>query len=264
MTAKTMTASEARELLLRKETENAEFLESIDWNTRAKVDMKFYTVDGALIITDTFREKEFTTIIPVCDTMDLTSVCTWAAENRGNSHISISVGGWSEADKASAKELLAETHTFDRTAKNYRYTREGTPSIDRHIRPLTTEDKEAFLRMEFVKETNRPSQEILFDHYLVSKYDEGTILGYFEDGDLLGYLPYFRVSGDNFENDYIWVAPSKRNQGIGGKLTDAFVAAVLESRGVPLWSDPKTDISAHLAETHGFTPLNEIMRFTAK
>jgi len=259
-----LTFDEAKEILLKNEAENAEDIDNLNFHARNNTDVHYYSAYGALIITGSFRGETFTDIIPTDNTFDVAGLCSWLTDNRKGTGIDINIQHLSEAQRTAVTGLLANTHSLDYSTKCYLFTAQTTPSVDEHIRPLTADDKEVFCTMEFTKEPNRPPQEILFDHFIVSKREEGEILAYFEDGKILGYLPYYRASSNYFENDYIWTAPSRRKEGIAGKLTDAYVNAVLNAGGCPMWSDPKTEISAHIAESHGFTIIRETMCYKAK
>ena len=261
---KKLTIAEVRELLLRNEAENAEYIDEIGWHERNNVDAEYYLMDGVAVLAVSFRGAETTDLIPAEENFDILSACRWAVENRGNTAISICAQHLDETCKKAAEEILAATHTFTKTTVCYRYTSCELPGTDAQISHLTLDDKEAFVHMEFTKEPNRPTQEILFNHYLVEEREEGGILTYREKDVILGYLAYYRVSGKQYATDYIWVAPSRRKEGIGGKLTDAYIALVLQAGNVPTWSNPATEISANLAKTHGFEPFLETMRFQAK
>ncbi len=259
-----LTFDEAKETLLKNEAENAEHIDNLNFHARNNIDAHYYSAYGALIITESFRGKTFTDIIPTENSFDVAGICGWLTDNRKEDRIGISVQHLSESQRTAVTELLADTHSPDSSTKCYLFTAQTTPSADEHIRPLTADDKEAFCTMEFTKEPNRPPQEILFDHYIIAKREEGEILAYFEDGKILGYLPYYKASDNYFDTDYIWTAPSRRKEGIGSKLTDAYVNTILNAGGVPMWSNPATEISAHIAESHGFTVIRETIYYKAK
>ena len=259
---KTLTAGEVKKLLLADEAENAVNIDEINWQIRnPEVKADYYDNGTCLVIADTFRGEDFVKIIPTSRDFIPDPVFRYVSENHPNASVTIDVQKLDEETREDTKELFSEKYHYEKTYTDYLRTDSAVPAVNTAVRPLTETDRDAFVSMEFTRENFRPPQEILFDSYVVRKTGSGVILGYFENGVILGYLAYYKATDAYCDVDYIWVAPSKRQQGIGHMLADAYIAGALTDNTLPIWSNPRTEISSHLALTHGFRLNRETLYF---
>jgi len=261
---KKITSEEAKKILLQHEAENAYYIDIINWHEKDNIATKYMSGYGALILLSSFGFELSTDIIPVDNAFDTAGLCDWLTATKSNSSVSIDVQRLTEEQRAEITETLTASHSFRNTTKQYLFTAQVPLSSDEHIRSLTAEDKDAFITMEFIQSPNRPPQEILFNEFILKASEETGILAYFEDGIILGYLSYYKVTGDYFEKEYLWTAPSRKNEGIEDKLIDAYAEKVMEKGGKPMWSTTDMETSNPLLESHGFTAITEIMSFNEK
>ena len=262
---KTLTSGEVKELLLANEAENAINIDEINWHIRnAEVKADYYDNGTCLVIVTEFRGESHVEIIPTTADFRPDDIFGYVSTNHADASVSIDVQKLNTDTLEQTNNLFSSAFSYFKTYTDYVLTDKTMPSADPAVRLLDENDHDAFVNMEFVRENYRPPQEILFDSYTVKKTDDGAILAYFDGCEILGYLAYYKASNNYYDVDYIWVAPSKRQQGIGHKLTDAYIAEILAKNALPLWSYPKTEISAHLAETHGFKLNRQTLSYKAK
>lgn len=255
---KTLTASEVKEILLANEAENAVNIDEINWHIRnAEVKADYYDNGTCLIIVSAFRGENFVKIIPTSTDFRPDTIFEYVSANHADASITIDVQKLGDDVRQQTEALFSSRYTYFKTYTDYVLTVKTTPSVDPAVRLLDENNRDAFVNMEFVRENYRPTQEILFDSYVVKKVENGAILAYFDGSTILGYLVYYKATDRYYDVDYIWVAPSKRHRGIGKKLTEAYIAEITAKNATPIWSNPKNKISAHLAESHGFR-LNRI------
>ena len=251
--------------MLKNETENAVNIDEINWlicNAEVKTD---YLDNGTcLVIAWTFRGGNFVKIIPTTADFRPDGILGYVSTNHSDALVAIDVQMLDGETLQQTQAMFSDVFDYQKTYTDYVFTDKTVPSADPSVRLLNENDGEAFTSMEFVRENYRPPQEILFDSFVVHKEEEGAILAYFENGAILGYLAYYKATDAYYDVDYIWVAPSKRQQGIGHKLTDAYIAEVLSKNGFPIWSNPRTEISGHLAESHGFRLNRRTLHYKGK
>ncbi len=259
-----ITSAEAKEILLLQEDENAYYIDMINWHERDQVVISYLYGYGAIILLSSFGMVASTDVIPVDDNFDATGLTDWLVSSRINSSVSIDVQRLTEEQRAEITETLMITHSFYETIKQYLFTAQTPPCTDEHIRPLTAEDKDAFTSMEFIQGPNRPTQEILFNHYVTEKIEDGEILAYFEDGKILGYLSYYSNSENYCANDYLYIALSQKSEELENKLIDAYIERVMQTGRFPLWSADETEIPVSLTDSDRFTVISEIMYFDAR
>jgi|GEM_PF-2035145 len=262
---KTLTAGEVKELLLANEAENAVNIDEINWHIRnAEVKADYYDLGTCLVIVTEFRGESHVKIIPTTADFRPDDIFGYVSANHADAAITIDVQKLDDTAREKTNALFSSRFSYFKTYTDYVLTDKAVPSADPAVRLLEENDHEAFVNMEFTRENYRPPQEILFDSYTVKKIDNGAILAYFDGSEILGYLAYYKASDSYYDVDYIWVAPSKRQQGIGHKLADAYIAEILAKNALPLWSNPSTGISAHLAEAHGFKLNRQTFSYKAK
>ena len=256
-----ITADVAKTLLLTCESENAANLESIDFMTRNGTENEYLTLGNALIINQLFRGERFTKVCPLAPDWNMDEVCAYLVENRKGSRIQIDVQKLDAEAKTALMDRMSESFTYRKTYTDYVLLTPCTIEEDPSVRLLTADDRDTFLAMEYTQEQYRPPLSILFDSFVLQKSDDGKILAFFEDGKITGALSFVHQSGAYYDVDYIWTAPSRRRNGIGTRLTAAYIREVQKTGSIPMWSNPKTATSLNLASKHGFTPTRETVSF---
>lgn len=262
-----ITANEAKNLLLAYESENAANLESIDFMTRNGTENEYLTVGNALVINQLFRGEKFTKVCPLGSEWNMDEALAYLVENRKGSKIQIDVQKLDTETKTALMTHMSEHFTYRKTYTDYVLPTPCTIEEDPSIRLLTPDDRDTFLAMEYTQEQYRPPLSILFDSLVVNKADNGKILAFFEEGkitgtlSIIGCLSLVHQSGAYYDVDYIWTAPSRRNNGIGTRLTAAYIREIQQNGGIPMWSNPKNEISYKLAMKHGFTLNRETLSF---
>ncbi len=256
-----LTANEAKTLLLAYESENAAVLEEIDFMARNAAENEYLTLGNALIIHWLFRSEKFTKVCPLGNDWDMDEVLAYLVENRKGSNIQIDVQKFDDEVKTNLMNRMSEHFTFRKTYTDYVLTTRCTIEEDPSVRLLTTDDRDAFLAMEYTQEQYRPPLSILFDSYVINKVEDGKILAFFEDGKITGSLSFVHQSGAYYDVDYVWTAPSRRGNGIGTRLTAAYIREIQQNGGIPMWSNPRTEASFKLAAKYGFTLNRETLSF---
>ncbi len=257
----TITVNEAKNLLLVYESENAANLANIDFMTRNGIESEYLTVGGALIINQLFRGEKFTDVCPIGTEWNMDEVLAYLAENRKGSKIRIDIQKSDTKTKAELMTRMSENFTYRKTYTDYILTETCDIAEDPPIRLLTPDDRDIFLAMEYTQEQYRPPLSILFDSFVVNKVDNGKILAFFEDGKILGALSFVHQSGVYYDVDYVWTAPSRRGNGIGSRLTAAYIRELQKSGDIPMWSNPKNEASMKLAMKYGFKLNRETLSF---
>lgn len=257
----TIIADEAKNLLLAYESENAAVLEEIDFMARNADENEYFTLGNVLIIHWLFRGEKFTKVCPLETDWDMDAVLAYLVENRKGSMINIDV----QKSDTEAKKLLmnrmSEHFTYRKTYTDYVLTTPCAIEEDPSVRLLTADDRDTFLAMEYTQEQYRPPLSILFDSYVINKADDGKILAFFEDGKITGSLSFVHQSGAYYDVDYLWTSPSRRNNGIGSRLTAAYIREIQQNGGIPMLSNPRTEASIKLAAKYGFTLNRETVSF---
>lgn len=256
-----ITADEAKTLLLAYESENAAVLEEIDFMARNAAENEYLIIGNALIIHWFFRGEKFTKVCPLSNDWDMDAVLAYLVENRRGSNIQIDVQKADTETKTSLMNRMSETFTYRKTYTDYVLPSPCTIEEDPSVRLLTADDRDAFLAMEYSQEQYRPPLSILFDSYVINKVEDGKILAFFEDGKITGSLSFVHQSGAYSDVDYVWTAPSRRGNGIGSRLTAAYIREIQQNGGIPMWSNPKNEISYKLAMKYGFTLNRETLSF---
>ncbi len=258
---KIITADEAKTLLLVYESENAAVLEEIDFMVRNAAENEYLTLGNALIIHWLFRGEKFTKVCPLGSDWDMDAVLAYLVENRRGSNIQIDVQKFDTEAKSTLMNRMIDHFTFRKTYTDYVLTTPCTIDEDPSVRLLTADDRDAFLAMEYTQEQYRPPLSLLFDSFVINKVDDGKILAFFEDGKITGAISFVHQSGAYYDVDYIWTAPSRRGNGIGSRLTASYIREIQKNGGIPMWSNPKNEISYKLAMKYGFTLNRETLSF---
>lgn len=257
----TITANEAKKLLLAYESENAANLENIDFMTRNGIENEYLTAGNALIINQLFRGEKFTNVCPLGSEWNMDEVLAYLVENRKGSKIQIDVQKFDAETKTTLMNRMSETFTYRKTYTDYVLPTPCTIEEDPSVRLLTPDDRDTFLAMEYTQEQYRPPLSLLFDSFVINKVDNGKILAFFEDGKITGSLSFVHQSGTYYDVDYVWTAPSRRGNGIGSRLTAAYIREIQKNGGIPMWSNPKNENSLKLAVKYGFTLNRETLSF---
>ena len=256
-----ITADEAKKLLLRYESENAAVLEEIDFMARNASENEYLTLGNALIIHWLFRGETFTKVCPLDIGWDMDAVVAYLVENRRGSNIQIDVQKSDTEAKTTLMNLMSKHFTYRKTYTDYVLTAPCTIEEDPSVRLLVPDDRDTFLAMEYTQEQYRPPLSILFDSYVINKVEDGKILAFFEDGKITGSLSFVHQSGAYYDVDYIWTAPSRRGNGIGSRLTAAYIREIRQNGGIPMISNPRTETSLKIAAKYGFTLNRETFSF---
>ncbi len=256
-----ITADEAKTLLLAYESENAANLEEIDFMNRNAAENEYLTLGNTLIIHWLFRGEKFTKVCPLGNDWDMAAVHVYLVENRKGSMINIDVQKSDAETKTALMNRMSEHFTYRKTYTDYVLNTPCSLEEDPSVRLLTADDRDAFLAMEYTQEQYRPPLSILFDSYVINKVEDGKILAFFEDGKITGSLSFVHQSGAYYDVDYLWTAPSRRGNGIGSRLTAAYIREIQKNGGIPMLSNPRTETSLKLATKYGFTLNRETISF---
>ncbi len=254
-------ANEAKTLLLAYESENAANLEEIDFMNRNATESEYLTLGNTLIINQLFRGEKFTKVCPLGNEWDMDAVLAYLVENRKGSNIQIDVQKSDAEAKTTLMNRMSEHFTYRKTYTDYVLTAPCTIDADPSVRLLTPDDRDAFLAMEYTQEQYRPPLSLLFDSFVINKVENGRILAFFEDGKITGSLSFVHQHGAYYDVDYIWTAPARRGNGIGSRLTAAYIREIQKNGGIPMWSNPRTETSLKLAAKYGFTLNRETLSF---
>ena len=258
---KIINADEAKNLLLAYESENAAVLEEIDFMARNAAENEYLTLGNALIIHWLFRGEKFTKVCPLDSVWNMDEVLAYLVENRRGSNIQIDVQKSGTEAKTALMNRMSEHFTYRRTYTDYVLTAPCPTEEDPSVRLLTADDRDAFLAMEYIQEQYRPPLSILFDSYVIHKAEDGKILAFFEDGKITGSLSFVHQYGAYYDVDYVWTAPSRRGNGIGTRLTAAYIREIRKNGGIPMLSNPGTEASLRLVQKYGFTLNRETVSF---
>ncbi len=256
-----ITADEAKTLLLAYESENAAVLEEIDFMARNAAENEYLITGNALIIHWFFRGEKFTKVCPLSNDWDMDAVLAYLVENRRGSMINIDVQKSDDETKTTLINRMSEHFTYRRTYTDYVLNTVSPLEEDPSVRLLTADDRDTFLAMEYTQEQYRPPLSILFDSYVINKVEDGKILAFFEDGKITGSLSFVHQSGAYYDVDYVWTAPSRRGNGIGSRLTAAYIREIQQNGGIPMVSNPRTETAFRIVTKYGFTLNRETLSF---
>ena len=256
-----ITADEAKTLLLAYESENAANLEEIDFMSRNAAENEYLTLGNTLIINWLFRGEKFTKVCPLSCEWNMEEVLAYLVENRRGSSIQIDVQKSDTESKTSLMKIMSKNFTYHKTYTDYVLSTPCDIEEDPSVRLLTPDDRDTFLAMEYTQEQYRPPLAILFDSYVINKVEDGNILAFFEDGKITGSLSFVHQSGAYYDVDYIWTAPSRRGNGIGSRLTAAYIREIQNNGGIPMVSNPRTETAFRIVTKYGFTLNRETISF---
>lgn len=255
-----ITAEQAIRLLKNSPIENAMHIDSIRYFIEDEENAEYYRTDNVLIFADITSKGTYVNVVPFTGEWNMAEFEVFLHEKYTQLSVLVDVQKLNDNEKQKCMEVFGQSAHYDRTFVNYGFT--GTVSAEKTnpaIVLLTPEDEERFLAMENTPEPYRPPLNVLFKMFVHQKH--GSILAYVEDNRIIGYLSYNTLYDNICDVDFVYVSPSQRGRGIGGKLAAAYTDTVSRTGGIPFWSNAKNEASEHTAENAGFAKVTEAYRF---
>jgi len=255
-----ITAEQAISLLKNSPIENAMHIDSIRYFIEDEENAEYFCSENVLLIANITSKGTYVNVVPLTSTWNMAECEAFLHEKYTQLSVLVDVQKLNDTEKQKCMEVFGKSAHYDRTFVNYGFTgtvpaAEAAPAVIH----LTPEDEERFLAMENTPEPYRPPLNILFKMFVQQK--RGSILAYVEDNRIIGYLSYNTLYDNICDVDFVYVSPSQRGRGIGGKLAAAYVDIVFRTGGIPIWSNAKNEASEHTAENAGFTKVTEAYRF---
>lgn len=227
-----------------------------------------YKDERCLLIANISEDSVYISIEPIDDNINIEYILDFLSRKYDKISVTLNTHYLSLSNREMIKTIMSKKFTYISQIIDLGYMGRSikSSSADVPIFALTSVNKEMFCSMNAEQIENRPSLSVLFNAFVQN--GAGTILAYFEDGIIKGYLSYMPLrtvnSCNTFDVDYIYVFPKYRNSGIGMKLAQAYLAEVMKKHGTALWSNAKNEISEKVALSTGFEVIGTTFRFQSK
>ncbi len=235
--------------------------DSLNYLIEDEENVDCYVNAEMLVTCNLDRDTMYIRVLPLGDSFDIEELLALVKESRQNVNLLVNIQSLDQEFVKILNERLSRDFSYEYMLVDYIHNTKIETEASESVRLLGPDDKGIFISCSQEQIKNRPPLALLFDVFVTRH--QGSILAFFQEDKVVGYLTFNTIADQVYDVDYIYVVPELRNQGIGKKLAMAYALYARSHGYSAYWSNAKNEASVKTAMSCGFNIIRQAYKFVS-